>query len=209
MNTPLNEIGSETVEAHARFDIGRRLESLDDITREISDRRIHSEFGSWIDPEKSALLREIPDKIETDEHFDTSARAHGINDTEGLRGFATRPEDPAYVRRMEDVAQRIGTEGHEDLHRMTHPETLREASENPPLKEFYEGVTEYLNQQAMEGLHKYQPGEVYPEHVEAVRQLAGEVGDEAIRNWFFKHELSEELSHAIERLNQTTSIELP
>lgn len=204
MSTHSTEIGSETretVETHDRFDIGRRIESLDDITREISDRRIHAEFGESINPEKSKLLREVPDKIEKDEDFEQSARNHGIDDTEGLRGFATRSEDPAHVRRMEDVSRRIATEGHEDLHRMTHPETLHEEAESSAIKEFYEGVTEYLNEQAMEGLHEHQRGEIYPEQVEAARQLANEVGEQALRDWYFKHELSEELRQALDRMN--------
>ena len=197
MTSPFNEIGSETREAPK---IGRRIESLDDITREISQRRIHAEFGPWIDPERSALVREIPDKIEDDEQFEESAHAHGFDDTEGLCGFATRPEDPAYVRRGDDVAERIATAGHEDLHRLTHPEILRETSENAPLKDFYEGVTEYLNLQAMDGLHEYQPVEVYSKQVEAARQLADEVGEQSLRDWYFKHELSEELSRALDRI---------
>lgn len=198
MRNSSTEIGNET---RALPSGGRHIESLDDITREISDRRIHSEFGSWIEPEKSALLRETPDEIETNGNFEKAARAHGIDDTEGLRGFATRPEDPAHVRRMEDVATRIATEGHEDLHRLTHPETLRETSDNPALKEFYEGVTEYLTQSSMDGLHEYLPGDVYPEQVEIARNLASEVGDQALRDWFFKHELSAELRQAMDRLN--------
>jgi hypothetical protein len=198
MRNSSTELGNETREPPSG---GRHIESLDDITREISDRRIHSEFGSWIEPEKSALLRETPDEIETNGNFEKAARAHGIDDTEGLRGFATRPEDPAHVRRMEDVATRIATEGHEDLHRLTHPETLRETSENPALKEFYEGVTEYLTQSSMDGLHEYLPGDVYPEQVEIARNLAGEVGDQALRDWFFKHELSHKMAEALDRLN--------
>ena len=204
MKSPINEIGSESVErveTHDRFNIGRHIESLDDITREISDRRLHAEFGESIDFERSRLLREVPDRIEKDEQFERSANVHGIDNTEGLRGFATRPEDPAHVRRSADVAERIGTEIHEDLHRMTHPETLREASENPALKDFYEGITQYLTEQAAKGLHEHRTGEVYPEQVETVRQLAGEVGEQALRDWFFKHELSEELSRAIDRIN--------
>jgi hypothetical protein len=197
-----SELGTENGETAEKFDPVRRIESLDDITREIADRRIHAEFGESTDPERRELLREIPDRIENDEEFEKAAQAHGIDDTEGLRGFATRPEDPAHVRRMEDVATRIATEGHEDLHRLTHPETLRETSENRALKEFYEGLTEYLTGQAMEGLHEYQSGEVYPEQVESVRQLAEEVGEQSLRDWFFKHEVSEELQRALDQLSQ-------
>lgn len=201
MTATSSELGTETRETVEAFDSGRRIESLDDITREIADRRIHAEFGESTDPERSELLREIPDRIENDEEFERAAHAHGIDDTEGLRGFATRPEDPAHVRRMEDVATRIATEGHEDLHRLTHPETLQETSENPALKEFYEGVTEYLTQSAMDGVHEYRPGDVYPEQVENARKLADEVGDQALRDWFFKHELSEEISRALDRIS--------
>jgi hypothetical protein len=204
MKSPINEIGSETreaVETHDRFDIGRRIESLDDITREISDRRIHAEFGDRISMEASKTLREIPDRIEKPEDFQRSASAHGIDETDGLLGFATRLEDPAHILRSKDVAERIATEGHEDLHRLTHPETLREATQNPFLRDFYEGATEYLNQNAMEGLHQYQPGEVYPEQVEVARQLADEVGEQAVRDWFFKHEVSEELQNALDRIS--------
>lgn len=201
MTTPSSELGTETRETLDTFDIGRRIESLDDITREITDRRIHAEFGESTDPERSKLLREIPDRIENDEEFEKAAQAHGIDDTEGLRGFATRPEDPAYVRRMEDVATRIATEGHEDLHRLTHPETLRETSENPALKEFYEGVTEYLTQSAMNGLNEYLPGDVYPQQVETVRALADEIGDQTLRDWFFKHEVSRELQQVLDGIH--------
>jgi hypothetical protein len=204
MNTYHSEIGSETretIETHDRFDIGRRIESLDDITREIADRRLHSEFGEHIDPERSRLIREVPDRFENDAEFERSARAHGIHNTEGLLGYMFRPEDPAHILRSKNMAERIATTRHEDFHRETHPETLRDVAENAPLKEFYEGVAEYFTQQAMEGLHEYTPGEVYPEQVEQARQLASEVGEQALRDWFFKHELSEELSQAIERLN--------
>lgn len=200
MSNSFSELGNQTHETAETFDAGRRIESLDDITREIADRRIHAEFGESIDPERSQFLREISDRIEDDEEFEKAAQAHGIDDTEGLRGFATRAEDPAYVRRMEDVATRIGTESHEDLHRLTNPETLRESSENPALNQFYEGLTEYLSAQAMDGLHEYQPGEVYPEQVESVRQIAEEVGEQSLRDWFFKHEASEELQKALDRL---------
>ena len=178
----------------------RPLESLDDIPREIAERRLQSEFSESIAPEQIKLLHEAPDMIENPEDFEKSALAAGIEDTDGLRGFATRPEDPAHVLRLEDVARRIETETHEDLHRLTHPELLKEANQNPALKEFYEGVTQFMTEQAMEGLPDYRPGEIYPEQTEAARQLSDEVGEQAVRDLYFKHELNDELRRALDRI---------
>lgn len=180
----------------------RKLQSLDDITRELTERRLYKEFGEYISPEQIALLRKFPDAIERPEDFDWSAKCAGIKETEGLRGFATRPEDPAHVLRMKDVAQRIATEGHEDLHRLTHPELLQETRENPTLDKFYEGVTQYLTEEAMEDLYEHKKGEIYPKQVEQVRQIAGEVGDEALKKWYFRNEVSEELDQALKRLEE-------
>ena len=194
------EIELETRETPESHDIGRRIESPDDIVREIADRRLHAEFGEMIPPERSSMLIESPDSFESSEEFDRIARSHGIAHTEGLLGYMRRPEDPAHVWRGKDVAERIATTIHEDMHRLTHPEVLESAMENPTLKEFYEGVTEYLSQQTLDGLHEFKPGEVYPEQVEMARQITGEVGEQAMRDWFFKNEVSEELSRALDRI---------
>jgi hypothetical protein len=198
MTTRSSELSSETSESAPSV---RHLESLDDIPREIAERRIQAEFSESVDPEQSKLLHEAPDVIENQDDFEKSAMAVGIEDTDGLRGFASRPEDPAHVLRLEDVSSRIETEAHEDLHRLTHPELLKEANENPALKEFYEGVTQFLTEQAMDGLHDYQPGEIYPEQTEAARHLAVEVGDQAVRDLFFKHEMSDEVRQALDRIS--------
>lgn len=194
-----SEIGSETQAAPLEE---RKLESLDDITRELTERRLHKEFAEYFTPEHMEHLRKTPDAIERPEDFEWSAKLAGIKDTEGLRGFATRLEDPAHVLRMEDVAQRIATEGHEDLHRLTHPELLQETRENPALDRFYEGVTQYLTEEAMEDLYEFKKGEVYPSQVEQVRQVASEVGDEALKKWYFRNEVSEELEKALKRLEE-------
>jgi hypothetical protein len=36
--------------------------------------------------------------------------------------------------------------------------------------------------------------------VESVRQAADEVGEQGLRDWFFKHEVSEELQKALDRM---------
>lgn len=194
-----NELGSEADENPAIMG-SRRLETIDDIPREIADRRLHAEFGADIAPERSELLHERPDVLERPEDFARSAEAAGLVDSEGVLGWSTRPEDPAHVLKG-DVGHEIATLIHEDLHRATHTGTLREVHDNPALGALYEGVTEHFTERAAVGLHGFQPGEVYPEQVEAARRLEIEVGEGALRDWFFKNELSGELQRALGRLH--------
>jgi hypothetical protein len=196
MKSPSTELGSETREAHFT---GRKIESLDDIPRELADRRLHAAFGEHIAPEKSEVLRHKPDVLEKPEEFVKTARAAGKN-PEGILGLSTNLEDPAHIRKG-DVGTEIATLIHEDLHRVTSPETLLEIHSDPKLKRLYEGVTEHFTERASEGLLGFEPGKVYPEGVEAAKKLGSEVGDQAVRDWFFKHELTDELREALDRIS--------
>ena len=191
-----NEFGSETGESPF---LGRKLETLDDIPREIADRRLHAEFGSWLAPEKSEVLRETPDILEKPAEFTESAKAVGLDNPEGVLGWSTKLEDPAHVLKG-DVGREIATLIHEDLHRFTSAETLKEIYADPGLNDIYEGVTEQFTEQAAEGLNGFDPGNIYPKEVEAARQLASEAGDSALRDWYFRHEVAEDLQRALDRL---------
>ena len=193
---PSNEIGSETGETSLPE---RNIETLDDIPREIAEKRVQGEFGGDVSADGLRAVRESPDRIENPEDFEDFAREVGLENTEGVLGFSTHPEDPAHVLKG-DVGREIATLIHEDLHRLTHPETLRETRSNPELHNLYEGATERFTERAAAGLDGFEPGECYPEQVKAAGQLAAEVGDQAVRDWFFKHELSEELSGALDRI---------
>lgn len=195
MKTQPSELGSEIRESQTPE---RRLETLDDIPREIAERRLHAEYSNSILPEKFGKLREAPDLLEKPDDFVHNAREAGINSTEGVLGYSTQLEDPAHVLKA-DVGQEIATLIHEDLHRMTHPETLREVHANESLRDLYEGVTEHFTIRAADGLQGFKAGECYPGQVEAAEKLSTEVGDEALRDWFFKHELTEELRQALDR----------
>ena len=176
----------------------RKIETLDDIPREIAEKRIQNEFGSDVSADGLRALHESPDRIEKTGDFEKTAREAGLEHTEGVLGYSTRPEDPAHVLKG-DVGREIATLIHEDLHRLTHPETLREVQSNPELHKLYEGATERFTERTAASLHGFQPGECYPEQVKNAEKLATEVGDQSVRDWFFKHELSEELSQALER----------
>ncbi len=195
-NNRSNEFGSETGESPL---LGRKLETLDDIPREIADRRLHAEFGPWLDPEKSEIVRLKPDVLEKPTEFTESANAIGLADPEGVLGWSTKLEDPAHVLKG-DVGREIATLIHEDLHRFTSPETLKEIYADPELKDIYEGVTERFTEQASEGLHGFELGKIYTEEVEAARQIASEAGDSALRDWYFRHEVAEDLRRALDRL---------
>lgn len=195
MKTQSSELGSEISEPQMP---DRRLEALDDISREIAERRLHAEYSDSILPEKFEKLREVPDLLEKPDDFIQNAREAGINSTEGVLGYSTQIEDPAHILKR-DVGQEIATLIHEDLHRLTHPETLREVHSNESIRDLYEGVTEHFTIRAADGLHGFKAGECYPEQVEAAEKLSTEVGDQALRDWFFKHELTEELRQALER----------
>ncbi|MEM6915000.1 MAG: hypothetical protein AAF491_00435 [Verrucomicrobiota bacterium] len=194
------EFRSESLEPSEADNFPPHLETIDDIPREIADRRMHAEFGDHITPAVTETIRESPDHLESPEDFARSASKQGIENVEGVLGWSTRPEDPAHVLKG-DVGQEIATLIHEDLHRATHPETLHETASHPELRELYEGITEHFTEQASEGIHGFRKGEAYPEQVESARRLAAEVGEEALRDWFFKHELTDELRQALERLS--------
>lgn len=183
-NNRTTEIGSETGESPVPT---RKLETVDDIPREIADRRLHAEFGDCIPSENAEIVREAPDVLEKQEQFEESARAAGIEDPEGVLGWSTKLEDPAHVLKG-DVGREIATLIHEDLHRYTSPETFKEIHADPALLDIYEGITERFTEKASESLHGFKSGEVYPEQVEAARQLAAEVGDDAIKDWYFRNE---------------------
>ena len=191
-----SELGSETGETPLN---GRKLETLDDIPREIADRRLHSEFKEYLRPEATETIRETTDRLEDAQEFAKAAKAAGIEDPEGVLGWSTKLEDPAHVLKG-DVGREIATLIHEDLHRFTSPETLKEIQADPELNRIYEGVTEHFTEKAANGLHGFQPGEVYPEDVEAAGELGLEVGDHALRDWYFRHEVTEELQKALDRL---------
>jgi hypothetical protein len=194
------ELGHEADESILH---GRHLESLDDITREIADRRLHADFSESISGDKAEILRNIPDHIEDPEAFSKAAKDAGVEDTKGILGWSTDLETSAHILRGE-VPREVATLVHEDLHRLTHPETLSETAGDPVLRELYEGVTEYLTQHAVEDLHGRQPHEAYPEQTAVAAELAGEVGDEAIKAWYFRHEVSDELRQALSRLQGET-----
>lgn len=191
-----SELGHEAGESSGPKHL---LETLDDIPREIADRRLQREFGDQVPSDRLDALQLSPDQIEDNAAFASRASQAGINQTEGLLGWSTDLESPAHIRRGE-VPREIATLVHEDLHRLTHPETLSEGTADPALRVLYEGVTEYLTQQAVEGLRGHKPLEAYPEQVAAASRLAGEVGEDAIKAWFFRHEMSDELQQAIARL---------
>jgi hypothetical protein len=191
-----NEIGSETGD---QVRAEHRLESLDDIVREIADRRLQAEFPDSISADKSETLVRHSDRIEGPEEFKEAAHKVGLGRTEGVLGWSTDLESPAHVLKGE-VPQEIATLMHEDLHRLTHPETLNEMTSSPALRDLYEGVTEYLTEHAASGLHGHPSGECYPEQVEMAKRLAAEVGEPSLRDFFFKHEMAGEVARAIERL---------
>ena len=195
------EIGRETEEAPAPE---HRIESLDDIVREIADRRLSTEFSESIPPERAEVVRENTDRIEQAEEFERAAWKAGITDTTGVLGWSTDLESPAHVLKN-DVSTEIATLIHEDLHRTTHQDTLREMTATPELRSLYEGITERFTQRAAAGLHEYAPGKCYPDEVRHAEELVGEVGDQKLRDYFFKHEMAEEVQRAIERFAKVPS----
>jgi hypothetical protein len=197
-NTRSGELSRETGEHRLEE---RRLETLDDIPREIADRRLHAEFSEFISPEQSKTLRERQDRIEKPEDFKESAKKAGLDHTEDVIGWSTNLESPAHVLKGE-IPKEVTTLIHEDLHRFTHPETLKEMRASPELHELYEGVTEYLTDRAATGLHDYKAGEFYPEQVKTAEKLAAEVGETNLRKFFFQHELTEEVEKALDQLSR-------
>ena len=189
------EIGRETEEARTPEHC---IESLDDIVREIADRRLSAEFSESVPPERAEVVRANTDRIERTEEFERSARNAGVTDTSGVLGWSTDLESPAHVLKN-DVSTEIATLIHEDLHRTTHQETLREMTATPELRSLYEGITERFTQHAAVGLNEYVPGKCYPDEVRHAEELVGEVGDQKLRDYFFKHEMAEEVQRAIER----------
>src|ERR1017187_1120969 len=197
-NTRSNELGTETREDRL---VERRVETLDDIPREIADRRLQAEFSGLISPERSEILRERPDRIEKPDEFKESAKKAGLEHTDGVLGWSTDLESPAHVLKGE-VPKEITTLIHEDLHRFTHPEPLKEMRANPALHELHEGITEYFTDRAAAGLHDYKSGECYPEQVKAAEKLAGEIGERNLRGFFFQHEMTEETQKALDQLSR-------
>ncbi len=176
-----------------------RIESLDDIVREIADRRLASEFRDSIPPERAEVVRVHPDRIEPTDEFEREARTAGIKETSGVLGWSTNLESPAHIMKN-DVPTEIATLIHEDAHRMTHQETLREMTATPERRAIYEGITELFTQQAANGLHEYVPGECYPNEVGRAEELVTEVGEQKLRDYFFKHEMAKEVQRAIEQV---------
>lgn len=197
-NPRSNELGTETREEHP---VERRLETLDDIPREIADRRLHAEFSDLIPPERSETLRERPDRIEKPDEFKESANKAGLEHTDGVLGWSTDLESPAHVLKGE-VPKEITTLIHEDLHRLTHPETLKEMRATPALNNLYEGITEYLTEHAARNLHEYKSGECYPEQSRTAEKLAAEIGERNLRGFFFQHEMTEETQKALDGLSR-------
>lgn len=195
-----SEIESESAERG----IGepRRLESLDDIVREISDRRVSAEFKDVLPADRIEVLREIPDRLETSSVFRDSAERAGIKRTEGVLGWSTNLETPAHILKG-DVPREVSTVIHEDLHRLTHPETMRELTTTPALKDLYEGITEFLTERAVSDLHGHKSGECYPEQVREAQRLTEEIGETDLRKYYFQNEFGEEVRRAIERLETT------
>ena len=181
----------------------RRIESLDDIVREIADRRLASEFSDSIPPERAEVVRDRPDRIEPPDEFEREARKAGIKDTSGVLGWSTNLESPAHVLKN-DVPTEIATLIHEDTHRTTHEETLREMTATPERRALYEGITELFTQKAANGLHEYAPGKCYPDEVGRAEELVSEVGEQKLRDYFFKHEMAEEVQRAIERFTNSS-----
>ena len=174
------------------------IEDSDDIIREISRRRLLAEFSEDIPAERISSLIKSPDQIEKPDEFDDEAEAQGLKPAETILGWSTDLETPAHIRRG-DVPREIATMMHEDLHRMTDPETLREMSAIPAMNELYEGITEYLAEKAVSDLNGHVSGECYPEQVELAKSVAAEAGDQSLRNYYFRHELTAELKRALDR----------
>lgn len=200
-----SEIESESAER--RIGEPRRLESVDDIAREISDRRVCAEFKDVLPAERIEVLREIPDRLETSSAFRDSAERAGIKSTEGVLGWSTNLETPAHILKG-DVPREVATLIHEDLHRLTHPETMRELRTTPELKDLYEGITEFLTERAGSDLHGHRSGECYPEQVREAQRLAEEIGETNLRKYYFQNEFREEVHRAIERLESAGAAQL-
>lgn len=177
------------------------IESPDDIIREISRRRMLAEYSSDIPSERLGSLFEVPDQLETPDEFQASAEAEGFTPKESTLGWSTNLESPAHVRRGE-IPREIATMLHEDLHRMTDPETMREMSSSHSLNQLYEGITEYFTEKAVEDLHGHASGECYPEQAELAKAVADDAGEESIRAYYFRHELTDDLKTALNRIKR-------
>jgi hypothetical protein len=180
----------------------QNLESLDDISRDIADQRLSATYSDVIPPERMDVLHEHPDRIETRDQFDRAAVEAGILDTDGVLGWSTDLESPAHVLKG-DVAEEISTLVHEDLHRLTAPETMAQMTASPELRDLYEGVTEFLTEKAVDDLHEHQAGRCYPEEVELAGTLAEDVGEPALEKFYFEHDFADEVGAAIDRLTQS------
>ena len=197
-NKRSSEIGGETGEQSA---LGRHIESLDDIPREIASRRLHAEFGDLTDPAKAEIVRGNPGRIETSKEFEEAAKEAGIRNVEGVVGFAQGLETPPHVLKG-DVGREIATLIHEDLHRLTHPLTRAEMTASESGRCLYEGMTERLTEKATEGLYGNRPGECYPDEVRHAKALEAAIGEAELKSYFLKHELPETIQAAIDRIER-------
>lgn len=177
------------------------IESPDDIIREISRRRMLAEYSTDIPPERIRSLIEAPDQLEKPDQFQGAAEAEGFTPQESTLGWSKNLESPAHVRRS-DVPREVETMVHEDLHRLTDPETMREMSASKPLNDLYEGITEYFSERAVGDLQGHASGECYPEQAELAKTVADDIGEESLRAYYFRHELTPALSSAIEQLSR-------
>lgn len=190
-------------EATERAELPRRAGEIrcpDDIVREIADRRFEAEFGSEVPPAVRADIRENHDQIEKAEDFEKSAKQAGIPAPESVLGFVERPDQPAHIKDG-PVPVEIATKIHEDIHRATHPESMKEMTASPELRGLYEGITEYLTQKGVDGLHGNAGDCCYQSETGEAEKLAAEVGDAKLQGYLFRHEMAEEIGDAIRRLN--------
>ncbi len=173
--------------------------SLNEVAREITRHRMRREFSEHVTPEKWEMLEETPSRIETKADFKHKAVEAGIENTGGVLGWMRRPEEPAHVRRDSEVGM-LATLIHEDLHRLTDPATRAELTRSEEGTRLYEGMTELLATQACEDLRGFKPGECYPEEVAQAELVEREMGERKLRDYFFRHELPQELTAALERM---------
>lgn len=189
-------------EAFERAEIPRRPDEIrcpEDIVREIADRRFEAAFGPEVPPYVREDIRENTDQIEQSEDFEESAKQAGISAPESVLGFVEKPNEPAHIRDG-PVPVEVATKIHEDLHRATHPETMKEMTSSPEMRELYEGITEYLTQKGLEDLHGNASDCCYQSEVAEAEKLADEVGDSKLQGYIFRNEMADEVERAIQRL---------
>ena len=178
----------------------------DDIVREIADRRFEAAFGSDVPQAVKAEIRENHDKIEKAEDFEKSANQAGISTPENVLGFVERADEPAHIRDG-PVPVEIATKIHEDIHRATHPETMKEMTASPEIQRLYEGITEYLTQKAAEDMHGNASDFAYESEVRDAESLSTEVGEPKLQAYLFRHESTSEIEQALDRIRAQDSSE--